>query len=59
MKKIRSMNYSANHPSQDLFESDLDEAIAQSRKEIAAGDYVVETVAEHMARLEAMLKDEA
>ena len=53
------MNYSANHLSQALFESDLDEAIAQSRKEIAAGDYVVETAAKHIARLEAMLKDEA
>jgi hypothetical protein len=54
------MNSSANHSthsSRDLFESSLTEAIAQSRKEIASGDYVIETAAEHIARLEAMLKD--
>jgi PHD/YefM family antitoxin component YafN of YafNO toxin-antitoxin module len=42
-----------------LRECELDATIAQSRKEIAAGDYVIETAAEHIARLEAMLKDEA
>jgi PHD/YefM family antitoxin component YafN of YafNO toxin-antitoxin module len=40
-----------------LRECELDAAIAQSRKEIASGDYVIETAAEHIARLEAMLKD--
>jgi hypothetical protein len=38
---------------------DLDEAIAQSRKDIAAGNYVIQTPAEHMAELEKMLKENA
>jgi DNA transformation protein len=36
---------------------DLDEAIAQSRKEIAAGNYVIQTPAEHVAELEKMLRE--
>ena len=36
-------------------ECELDAAIAQSRIEIAAGQYTTESVAEHMASLEAEL----
>jgi hypothetical protein len=38
-----------------LRECELDAALAQSRMEIAAGQYTTETVAEHMASLEAEL----
>jgi hypothetical protein len=38
-----------------LRECELDAALAQSRMEIDAGQYVVETAAEHSARLDAML----
>ncbi len=56
------MNSSTNHSthsSQDLFESALDEAIAQSRDDIAAGRYVIETPQEHVDGLIEELKKEA
>jgi hypothetical protein len=40
-----------------LRECELDAAIAQSRLEIASGQYVVETAAQHSARLDAMLAE--
>ena len=58
---MNSSTNRSNHPthsSRELFESALDEAIAQSREDIAAGRYVIETPQEHMARLEAMLANE-
>lgn len=38
-----------------LRECELDAALAQSRADVAAGRAVVETVEQHMARLEGML----
>jgi len=39
---------------QHLRECELEAALAESRAEIAAGRFVVESAAEHMARLQAM-----
>lgn len=41
---------------QYLQECELDSAIAQSRADIAAGRYVEESVADHLARLDAQIR---
>jgi len=42
-----------------LRECELDAALAQSKADVAAGRYVVESAQEHVARLDAMLAAEA
>ncbi len=44
---------------QHLRECELEAALAESRAEIASGRFVVESPAQHVARLQAMIADEA
>ena len=41
-----------------LRECELDAALAQSRADVAAGRYVVESAAQHVARMEALTPEE-
>jgi hypothetical protein len=43
---------------QYLRECELDAALAQSRADMAAGQYIVETAQEHMSRLDALTSDD-